>query len=58
VRVEALSDAVVFRREESDPMIFQEKSNWVFSAGQPSDYSIHDLINEVRTERIRELGGE
>jgi hypothetical protein len=65
VIVEQRDGEVVLRRGEPDaepavgsPKIFQENGHWVFSAGQPSNYSIADLIDEIRMERIRRHGGE
>jgi bifunctional DNA-binding transcriptional regulator/antitoxin component of YhaV-PrlF toxin-antitoxin module len=65
VVVEQRDGEVVLRREEPGagsvagfPRIFQEKGTWVFSAGQPSDYSVRDILNELHDERAQKFLGE
>lgn len=58
VLIEPDGDGLVVRREADSPRIYKENGHWVFSAGEPSNYSIRDVIDDVRNERIRKFGGE
>ncbi len=58
VRIEPDGDGLVVRREADSPRIFQENGHWVFSAGQPSDYSVRDILNELHEERAQKFSGE
>jgi bifunctional DNA-binding transcriptional regulator/antitoxin component of YhaV-PrlF toxin-antitoxin module len=57
VLIEPAADGVVLRREEGVRLL-QENGAWVFSAGQPSNYSVREILNELRDERLRKLSGE
>ncbi len=58
VSIESTDDGVVLRREADSPRIFQENGHWVFSGGQPSDYSVREIVDGMRDERIGKLGGK
>ena len=58
VVIETTDDGLTLRREETAPRIMKEDGTWVFAAGQPSDYSVREILNELRDERIRKFGGE
>jgi AbrB family looped-hinge helix DNA binding protein len=58
LKVEALEDAIVIRRALPETHLEQIDGWWVISGGKPLDFSIPEFIDQLRNERIRELGGE
>jgi AbrB family looped-hinge helix DNA binding protein len=58
LKVEAQEDAIVIRRASPEAHLEQIDGWWVISSNEPLDFSIPDFIDELRNERIRELGGE
>jgi hypothetical protein len=57
VLIEPTGDGLVVRREDG-PHLLQKQGTWVFSAGQPSNYSVREILNAVRDERIEKHGEE
>jgi hypothetical protein len=45
-------------QEETSTHLKQIDGWWVICGGAPTDFSIVDLIDQLRNERIRALGGE
>jgi hypothetical protein len=45
-------------QEETSTHLEQIDGWWVICGGAPTDFSIVDLIDQLRDERIRALGGE
>ena len=58
VLIEAKDGEVVVRREGGRPRIVQEDGTWVFSAGQPSNYTVREILNVVREEHLGKHSGE
>jgi len=58
LKVEQRNEEIVIRRDQPNVRLENVDGWLVIRGGPPSDYSIPDLIEEIRNERIRELGGE
>jgi AbrB family looped-hinge helix DNA binding protein len=58
LRVEQRDEEIVIRRYQPHVRLESVEGWLVIRGGPPGDGSIPDLIDEMRDERIRELGGE
>src|SRR5271163_4535640 len=58
LKVEQRNEEIVIRRDQPNVRLENVDGWLVIRGGPPRDYSIPDLIDEIRNERIRELGGE
>ncbi len=58
LKIEQRDDEIVIRRDDAGVRLEDVGGWWVIRGGPPMDFSIPDLIDEIRNERIRELGGE
>ncbi len=58
LKIEGSEDAIVIRRPQDAVRLQQVDGWWVIAGGASTDFSITELIDQVRGARVRELGGD